>query len=240
MAVVTAPTRRSVRRVSAAAPYVSRTETLRLIVAHRYPLFAHAVQGSFEETEDFKVVALCEDGESTIRAVGLYRPDVVLVDIDIPGKDGLNVLREIKAMNMPTRVVLFTDELAERQAAQALRANVDGIVPKTAKAKTLIECVRKVTAGVQWIEQDVLRQLVDRLIVATPISHGEGCLTPAERKVLEFVAEGLVNKEIADRLQISEGTVKNHLHNVYVKLGISGRREVVRHARETGLLKQMA
>ncbi len=225
------------RRRKVSTPHLSGTDTLRLIVGDRYPLLAQGVQHAFEECPEFKVVARCEDGESALRAVRLYRPDVLVIDIDMPGKDGLAVLREIKAMNMTARVVVLAQELSDKQAVQVLRLNVDGIVSKTARPETLIDCVRKVVAGTQWIEPEMLRRLVDRLIVPAP-SPAECALTPAEQKVLRFVAEGLVNKEIADQLHISEGTVKNHLHNVYVKLGITGRREVVKHVREAGLLPQ--
>ncbi len=231
--------RRRERSIKVAARRLSERETLRLVVADRYPLFAQAVERILGEQREFEVIARCEDGDAALRAVSLYHPDALVIDVDIPGKDGVSVLREIRAMSVATRVVLLAHEMSEAQIIVALRSSVDGIVLKTATPDTLVDCVRKATAGTQWLEPQVLRRLVDRLVVAAPPAQAETVLTRAEQKILHLVGDGLVNKEIAGRLTISEGTVKNHLHNVYVKLGITGRREVVRHAREAGYLKQV-
>ncbi len=213
-----------------------KEQTVRLVVADRYPIFAQAVQRSFEDVPGFKVVAVCEDGDATLHAVTLYRPEIAIVDIELRGTDALAVLQRVEAMPVPTRVVLIADDLCSSLAVSALRSNVDGIVSKRLRSDTLVECVRKVSAGIQWIDPGVLRSVVDRFIVQAPDRTASTGLTAAEDRIVRLIADGLVNKEIADVLGISEGTVKNHLHNVYVKLGLNGRREVARHAREAGLL----
>jgi len=211
--------------------------TIRLVVADDHPLVLNGVENLLRLEEDFQLLARCKDGLEVLPAVRLQRPDIVILDIRMPGKDGLTIAREILAEKLPTRVVLFTAELDEDQLLEAIRAGVRGIVMKEMEPQLLVQCIRKVHAGGQWLERRTtslsLEKLMRREAGTREIS---ALLTPRETGMVRMVAQGLRNKEIADQLFISEGTVKTHLHNIYEKLRVESRLALMRYAQEKGLV----
>jgi DNA-binding NarL/FixJ family response regulator len=211
--------------------------TIRLVVADDHPLILDGVENLFRLEEDFQLIARCKDGIETMQAIRRYRPDVVILDIRMPGKDGLTIAREMLAEKLPTLAVLFTAELEGDQLLEAVRSGVRGIVLKEMAPQLLVQCVRKVHAGEQWIERRStalnLEKILQREAAAREI---ETLMTPREIKILKMVARDLRNKEIADRLFIADGTVKVHLHNICEKLQVKGRLALLRYAQEKGLV----
>ena len=210
---------------------------IRLVVADDHPLVLDGVENLFRLEEDFQLIAKCTDGIETMQAVRSHRPDVVILDIRMPGKDGLTIAREMLAEKLPTRVVLLTAELEDDQLLEAVRSGVRGIVLKEMAPQLLVQCVRKVHAGEQWIERCStalnLEKMLRREAAAREI---EALITPREISIVKMVAQGLKNKEIAGKLFITEGTVKVHLHNIFEKLQVKGRLALLHYAQEKGLL----
>lgn len=210
---------------------------IRLVVADDHPLILDGVENLFRLEEDFQLMARCTDGIETLKAVRRHRPDVVSLDIRMPGKDGLTIAREMQAEKLPTRVVLLTAELDEDQMLEAVRAGVRGIVLKEIAPQLLVQCVRKVHAGEQWLDRRStmvnLEKMLQREAVAREIA---ALITPREIGILRMTAQGLKNKEISARLFISEGTVKVHLHNISEKLQVKGRLALLRFAQDKGLV----
>ncbi|MCX5822954.1 MAG: response regulator transcription factor [Deltaproteobacteria bacterium] len=210
---------------------------IRLVVADDHPLILDGVENLFRLEEDFQLLARCKDGIETLNAVRRHKPDVVILDIRMPGKDGLTIAREMLAEKLPTRVVLLTAELEDDQLLEAIRAGVRGIVLKEMAPQLLVQCVRKVHAGEQWIERRStaanLEKILRREAAAREI---EALITPREISIVKMVAQDLRNKEIAGKLFIAEGTVKVHLHNICEKLQVKGRLALLRYAREKGLV----
>ena len=210
---------------------------IRLVVADDHPLILDALQQLFSLEPDCQLIACCRNGTETLEAIKAYQPDVLILDVRMPGQDGLAVLREMRQEQYPTRVVLLTVGLEEHKALAAIRLGAQGAVLKEMASHLLVQCVRKVHAGGQWLE----RRSVSRAL-ATMLRHQEGTrnvtslLTPRELEIMRLVAQGLRNKSIADVLAISEGTVKIHLHNVYKKLPIDSRLALTLYAREKGLV----
>jgi DNA-binding NarL/FixJ family response regulator len=211
--------------------------TIRLALADDHPLILNALENLFSMEPDFQVVGRCSDGLKTLEMVRAHLPDVLVLDIRMPGKDGLTIAREILAEKLPTRVVLFTAELDEDQLLEAIRAGVQGVVLKEMAPQLLVQCVRKVHAGEQWLERRTtslsLEKLLRREAGALEIA---ALLTPREIGMVRMVAQGLRNREIGDKLCISEGTVKVHLHNIYEKLNVDSRLALLRYAQEKGLV----
>jgi DNA-binding NarL/FixJ family response regulator len=211
--------------------------TIRLVLADDHPLVLNGVENLLRLEADFKIAARCKDGVEALEAVRRHRPDIAILDIRMPGKDGLAIAREILTKKLPTRVVLYTAELDEDQLLDAIRAGVQGIVLKEMPPKLLVQCVRKVHAGEQWLERRStslsLEKLLRREAGAREIAS---LLTPRETSMVRMVARGLRNKEIADKLCISEGTVKVHLHNIYEKLHVDSRLALLRYSQEKGLV----
>jgi DNA-binding NarL/FixJ family response regulator len=206
-----------------------------LILADDHPIVLDGLERLFVAQGDFAIVARCRDGAEALQAVRQHRPDVLVLDIRMPEPDGLAVLRQLEGL--PTRIVLLTAELDEDDVLEAVRLGVRGVVLKEMAPQMLVDCVRKVAAGEQWIERRSLTRALDRMLRREAgLREVTSVLTPREIEIVRLVAEGLRNQAIGERLHISEGTVKVHLHNIYEKLGIDGRVALTHYAREKGLL----
>jgi DNA-binding NarL/FixJ family response regulator len=210
---------------------------IRLVIADDHPLVLDGLENLFHLEKEFQVVARCTNGIETMQAVLQHAPEVLVLDIRMPGKDGLEIAREVRKEKLPTRIVLLTAALDEDELLEAVRLGVKGIVLKEMAPQVLVQCIRKVHAGEQWIEPRSARQALEKMLRreagAREIAH---ILTPREIEMVRMLARGLRNKDIADRLCISEGTVKVHLHNIYEKLKVDGRLALLRYAQEKGLV----
>jgi two-component system, NarL family, nitrate/nitrite response regulator NarL len=210
---------------------------VRLVLADDHPIVLDGLEQLFRAQKDFAIVARCHDGAETLRAVRQHRPDVLLLDIRMPAPDGLQVIRELQGDGLPTRIVLLTAALEEDDVLEAVRLGVKGVVLKEMAPQMLVECVRKVAAGEQWIERRSLTMALDKVLRREAgFREVSATLTPREIEIVRLAARGLRNQAIANQLHISEGTVKVHLHNIYEKLGVDGRVALTLYAREKGLL----
>jgi DNA-binding NarL/FixJ family response regulator len=210
---------------------------IRVVLADDHPIILDGLELLFRMERDIQVVARCVNGEEALQAVRRHRPDILILDIRMPGKDGLTVLREMKEENLPTQIVLLTVGLDEEEALEALRLGVRGVVLKEMAPQMLVQCVRKVHAGEQWLERRSVGRALEKLLWREAgVREVAGVLTPREIEIVRMAAVGLRNKEIADKLSISEGTVKIHLHHIYEKLHLNGRLELAAYAGEKGLI----
>ena len=208
-----------------------------LVIADGRPLILNGMENLFRLEKDFKVVARCLDGEEAVKAVRKHKPDVLVLDIRMPGTDGLSLLREMKKEKLSTRVVLLTGALDEDELAEAVRLGVRGLVLKEMAPKLLVQCIRQVHAGELWLEKRSVTSALEKLLQREAGQREVALLlTPREIEIVKQVAAGLRNIEIAKRLFISEGTVKMHLHNIYQKLGVDSRTKLTRYAQEKGLV----
>jgi two-component system nitrate/nitrite response regulator NarL len=208
---------------------------IRVSLADDHPIVLHGLQQLFERTEGFDVVSLCRDGADAIAAARAGQTDVLVLDLRMPVKSGLEVLRTMAAEKIPCKVVLLTAALRDPEAAEVVQLGARGLVLKESSPDVLIECVRKVHHGEQWFDTAIMTRMFDRSAPSSPTRDGTGAaLTPREREIVGMVAQGLRNREIGQRLFISEGTVKIHLHNTYEKLGVDGRLELLLYAQERG------
>ncbi len=210
---------------------------IRLVLADDHPLILDGLENLFHTEKEFDVLARCRDGLETLQAVRRHKPDVLVLDIRMPGKGGLEVAREIQKEELETRVVLLTAELDEGELLAAIRLGVQGIVLKEMAPQMLLRCIRKVHAGEQWIELQSAKQALEKMLRREAGAQAVAAiLTPQEVKIVRMVANGLRNKEIAEKLDISEGTVKVHMHNIYEKLQVNSRLALLRYAQEKGLV----
>ena len=209
---------------------------IRLVLADDHPIILDGLESLFRMEQDIQVVARCVNGEEALQAVRQHRPDILILDIRMPAKDGLQVLREIQEDNLPTQIILLTVGLDEEETVEALRLGVRGVVLKEMAPQMLVQCVRKVHGGEQWLERRSVGRALEKLLWREAGAREvAGMLTPREIEIVRMVAAGLRNKEIADKLFISEGTVKIHLHHIYEKLQLDGRVELALYAQDKGL-----
>lgn len=212
--------------------------TIQIVVADNHPIMLQGLGNFFEMKEDFNVVALCANARDAIEAVRLHKPDVLILATNISEKDSISIAREVKAdKQIPTRLVFYAEETDADQIMNAIQSGVAGIVLKDMDPQLLLQCVRKVHGGEQWMERNAvglsLEKMLRREAGAREIAL---LLTPREIDILRLVAEGLSNARIAEKICISEGTVKVHLHNIYEKLKLNSRIALLRFAQDKGLI----
>jgi len=210
---------------------------IKIVLADGHQIVLDSLEQLFAAEADFRVIARCSDGEEALQTVRKLTPDILILEIRMAGMDGLECLRQLKQEKLPTRVVFLTAMVDEDQALEAIRLGAGGVVLKEMAPHLLLLCVRKVHAGEQWIERQSITRAIEKLLNREAGARRlASLLTTRETEIVRLVAQDLPNKEIADRLGISAGTIKIHLHNIYQKLNVSSRRELVRVAQEKAFI----
>jgi DNA-binding NarL/FixJ family response regulator len=207
---------------------------IRLVIADDHPIVLDGLEQVLRLEPDLAIVERCTSGRATVAAVLRHRPDVLLLDLAMPEMNGLDVMRELRDRRSATRVVLLTAQIDQTSLNRALDMGAAAVVLKEMESRTLVECVRTVHEGREWS---------DPRPVATPamppamgaLQEQVERLTSREREIVRMAAGGMRNRDIGERLFITEGTVKLHLHNIYRKLGVNGRPELIRFASGSGL-----
>ena len=190
---------------------------------------------------DFDVLGTAADGAAAVAVCRDLRPDVVLMDVRMPGIDGIEATRQLMAGENPPRVLILTTFDLDEYVFDALRAGASGFLLKDATAERLFDAVRVVAAGDALLAPAVTRRLISEFARIRPPASAAApaalaALTPRETEVLRLVAAGLSNPEIAGRLVVTEETVKTHVSRVLAKLGLRGRSQAVVAAYESGLV----
>jgi len=185
--------------------------SISLVIADDHPLILDALQNLFHLEPDVQVLACCRDGEETLQAVRQHRPDLLILDLRMPTKDGLAVLQEMCQEKLPTRVVVLTGQLDENEALRFMRLGVRGVVLKEMAPQLLVQCVRKVHVGERWLEHRSTSRVLDKLLQGEAGARElAGRLTPRELEITHLVASGLRNGVIARRLCLSKGRGARH------------------------------
>lgn len=208
-----------------------------IVLADDHPIVLDGLERLFRLEEGLEVVGRCRDGEEAVAAVRELAPDVLVLDVRMPGASGIEVLRTLEQEALGTRVVLLTAGLEDEQLLDAIRAGARGVVLKDMAPQLLVEAVRAVLAGGQWLEKGLGGRALTRLLQRERgLGEASRLLTPRELEIVRGVARGLRNRAIAEELFITEGTVKVHLHNIYEKVGVEGRVELTLYAQDNGLV----
>ncbi|HEX6178252.1 MAG TPA: response regulator transcription factor [Thermoanaerobaculia bacterium] len=210
--------------------------TIRIVVADDHPFILDGLDQLFRAESDCEIVARSTDGEEALRAVQTFRPDVLVLDVRMPRLDGIELLRRMHELQLSTKVVLLTASLDDARLLEAFRLGASGLVLKESAPRLLVQSVRQVANGEQsWNGKAIAGALRLVLQREQAVAAASAVLTARELEVTRMVASGLRNKEIASRLEITEGTVKFHLHSIYEKLQIDGRYALMSYARDHGL-----
>jgi DNA-binding NarL/FixJ family response regulator len=214
--------------------------TIRVVLVDDQAMVRTGLRMVLAAEPDIEVVGEAADGAAGVQVVTRTRPDVVLLDVRMPGVDGLEAARRIVAAELPTRVVVLTTFDEDEYVAAALRAGVSGFLLKVAPPEDLVAAVRTVAAGHGLLDPAVTLRVIESFAAApAPDPARAGALaqlTERETDVLALVAAGLSNAEIAARLYLGEATVKTHVSRVLLKLGLRDRVQAVAFAYESGLV----
>jgi DNA-binding NarL/FixJ family response regulator len=209
---------------------------IRTVLADDHPIVLQGLQHLFARHPDLEVVASCAGADEALAATREHRPDVVVLDLRMPQRSGLDLLAVLGRELPNVRCVVLTAAITQDQVVEALKRGAAGLVLKESPPEQLIECVRRVAAGERFFDTDTVTQAVQAAADRPGASETTATLTPRELEIVRMVAQGLRNRVIGERLVISESTVKVHLHNIYEKLGIEGRLELVLLAQQKGLV----
>lgn len=208
-------------------------ESIRVLVADDHTIFREGLCRLLETEDDITVIGEARTGAECLSLVGKLKPDVVLLDLKMPDRDGLGVLSELGGQGREVRTIVLTASEEERDYVEAVRRGARGIVLKQAATERLLEGIRKVHRGEMWIDQRVAADVMVAMSRPASGTAGRGeqaGLTTREQEIVFLVTQGFRNKEMAEKLSISEQTVKNHLHNIFDKLGVSDRLELALYA----------
>jgi DNA-binding NarL/FixJ family response regulator len=226
----------------------SSKSKIRIVVADDHPIFRDGLCRLLALEEDFEVVAQAQDGRQVLDVLQQHEPDILLLDLKMPGLDGLATLQRLQIAKNKTRVIVLTASDDKNEFVQAMKLGTSGIVLKQTATELLIKSIRKVHAGEIWLDSHTTAAVIRQFVandeaqpmpaaamhalpaVAATRERERSPLSQREREIVALVAQGFKNKEMAEKMFISEQTVKNHLHNIFDKLGVSDRLELALYA----------
>jgi len=209
-----------------------------IILADDHPVVRRGMQALLESQGDFSIVGVAADGLETVRLTERLKPDVLVLDLMMPGLSGLEALRILRERSPRTRIVILSMHSSNAFIAQALQNGAIGYVLKGDTEENLVRAVREAAAGRRFLSPPVTEIAIDAYIEQSktgPFDPHE-TLTPRQREVLQLAAEGKTNAEIAARLNISQRTVENHRATLIQRLGLQNQTELIRHAIRHGLI----
>jgi DNA-binding NarL/FixJ family response regulator len=220
-----------------AATVSNSVRTARVLIADDQTLFRSGLARLLDGDDRVSVVGEAVDGLEAVKLAASLKPDVVLMDIKMPGLDGIEATRRIVAESPKSKVLMLTTFEADNHVIQALKAGASGYVLKDSQASAIVSSILAVVAGERVMASAVANRVLEMLTGATTPKEFYDGLTAREVEILKMLATGMANKQIAYKLKISEKTVRNHVSNMYEKLGIYDRAQAVLYAVRKGLVE---
>jgi len=215
-------------------------DTIHILVCDDHALFREGLSRILDETEGCKVVGKAANGQEAVEKAVELRPDLILLDVVMPGMDGIDAARTLRKRKVPSRIIMLSAYDEERFVLDAWKAGIHGYILKDTATAELMRAVQCVADGEVWVGEGFLARVMEKYRAALDgkdqEADGPGGLTKREVDVLRLVGAGMRNKEIAARLFISEKTVKTHLTHIYQRLGLHDRVEVALYAIRHGVV----
>jgi DNA-binding NarL/FixJ family response regulator len=201
---------------------------IRILMADDHAIFRDGLRKLLDAEDDISIVGEASTGTQCIQLLSKLRPDILLLDLRMPDKDGLAVLEEVNFDSLPTRVIVLTATEDDREVVRAVRMGARGIVLKDSATELLIKSIRTVYSGEIWLDKKKTSDVIEAFKKSAESGprRDKPLLSDREKEITGLVAQGFRNREIGEKLFISEQTVKNHLHNIFDKLGVSDRLEL--------------
>ena len=221
----------------------TRKPVIRILIADDHPIVRDGLRKLLSLEDDFEIVGEANDGREVLDLIQDVEPDVLLLDLRMPNLDGLSTLQAMQQTGKRTKVIILTASEDKNEFVQAMKLGCSGIVLKQTAPELIVKSIRKVHAGEIWLDSHTTAAVMRQFATATEAAAANGSgksrerspLSTREREIVQLVAQGYKNKEMAEKMFISEQTVKNHLHNIFDKLGVSDRLELALYAIHKGL-----
>jgi DNA-binding NarL/FixJ family response regulator len=208
-----------------------------VLIADDHPLVREALHQSLEGEEDMKVVAEASDGEEAVKLVSELKPNVVVMDIVMPKLNGIEATRKIKEIAPDTAILILTAYDDDEYVLGLLDAGAAGYLLKSARGRDLVGAIRAIRAGESVLHPKIIAKLLKRATMAPVGEHkASDLLSARESEILKLLTSGMSNKEIAERLFLSQRTVKAHLTNIFNKLNVASRSEAIVKGLQWGLV----
>jgi len=227
----------------ASSDRASAPRKIKVIIADDHPIVREGLRKLLLLEDDIDVVGEACDGRDLLDKASETQPDVILLDLRMPNLDGLGAMQTLQHTGSKARVIILTASEDKKEFVQAMKLGCSGIVLKQTSADLIVKSIRKVYGGEIWLDSNTTAAVMRQF--ASPLDGGTGSglgrvrerspLSNREREIVGLVAQGYKNKEMAEKMFISEQTVKNHLHNIFDKLGVSDRLELALYAIHKGL-----
>lgn len=215
---------------------------IRVVLADDHPIVRDGLRKLLTLEDDIEVIGEASDGQEVLSVVAELKPDVVVLDLRMPNMDGLAALQSFQQLPSRPRVIVLTASEDKNEFVQAMKLGCSGIVLKQTAPDLIVKSIRKVHAGEIWLDSHTTAAVMRQFAAPSEVmgaSPGRGRerspLSQREREIVSLVAQGYKNREMAEKMFISEQTVKNHLHNIFDKLGVSDRLELALYAIHKGL-----
>lgn len=212
-----------------------RNKRLRILIADDHPVYRQGLERAVRERAELELIASCGDGRDALEQITADEPDVAIIDVRMPGLDGLKILGAVKRDNLRTKVILLTGYEDSASAYRALAAGAAGYVSKTSDTMELCDSVVAAARGETVIAPQFAAGIANEIQLRE--TDERPALTEREGEVLRLLAEGRTAQKIGDELHLSEATIKTHLQNLYSKLSVSDRAAAVATAMRWGLLE---
>jgi DNA-binding NarL/FixJ family response regulator len=215
-------------------------QAIRILVADDHAIFRDGLRKLLEVTDEVQIIGEASNGVECTKMLQKLKPDILLLDLRMPEKDGLGVLEEVNFDTLPTRVIVLTAAEDDRDVVRAMRLGARGVVLKQSASDLLLKSIRKVYDGEIWLDNRMTAEVIDAFKKSSESGQRreKPLLSDREKEIVQLVAQGFRNREIGEKLFISEQTVKNHLHNIFDKLGVSDRLELALYAIHHRLIDQ--
>ena len=215
-------------------------EDTRILIADDHSIFRDGLRKLLETEPGFRIVGEAINGEETLHLARDLRPDVLLLDLLMPNFSGLEVLRRLSKTTAALHTILLTAAIENSEIVEGLMLGAHGVVPKQSSSQVLFKSIRTVMAGELWVSRDMVSDLLEALRTGSSTGKSKTFgLTRRELEITAAVADGNVNKDIAQDFHISEYTVKHHLTRIFDKLGITNRVELATFALNHDLVKHL-
>ncbi len=211
----------------------------RIFIVDDHLIFREGLTEILKLQKDFEVVGDSGSVKESAALIARHKPDILLLDLRLTGEFGLDLLRRVPELSPNTRTIVLTGSDEPPDVVEAMRRGARGFVQKHSPTEMILKSIRKVAEGEIWLDSTMTENVLQAFQSNAPKPEpGVPPISPRERQIVELVIEGCKNKEIARRLYISEKTVKNHLSNIFEKMGVSDRVELALHVMEKKILER--
>ncbi len=209
---------------------------IKVMITDDHKMVREGIKQLLELNDSISVVGMASDGDECISVLESKKPDLLLLDINMPGKNGLEIIEEIKKLNFNVKIILLTVHNEVDYLLKAVEIGADGYVLKDSGSAELVNAIEIVMSGESYIQPDMIPMLNSKMIAKNSDKEKMKNLTKRELEVLVLVSEGMFNKEIADKLSISERTVKNHISSIFKKIDVADRTQAAVFAIRNNLI----